>query len=60
MDFIKNNLANALTLANLFAGCVGAIHLILGDYQTTAICLISLLSSIFFRWLCGQSFKIKL
>jgi CDP-diacylglycerol---serine O-phosphatidyltransferase len=45
MDFIKNNLANALTLANLFAGCVGAIHLILGDYQTTAICLI--LSSIF-------------
>lgn len=45
MDFIKNNLANALTLANLFAGCVGAIHLILGDYQTTAICLI--LSSVF-------------
>ncbi|WP_336958206.1 CDP-alcohol phosphatidyltransferase family protein [Chryseobacterium contaminans] len=45
MDFIKNNLANALTLANLFSGCVGAIHLILGDYQTTAICLI--LSSIF-------------
>ncbi|MDR6547994.1 CDP-diacylglycerol--serine O-phosphatidyltransferase [Chryseobacterium rhizosphaerae] len=45
MNFIKNNLANALTLANLFAGCIGAIHLILGDYQTTAICLI--LSSIF-------------
>lgn len=45
MNFIKNNLANALTLANLFAGCIGAIHLILGDYQTTAICLI--LSAIF-------------
>lgn len=45
MDFIKNNLANALTLANLFAGCIGAIHLILGDYQTTAICLV--LSAIF-------------
>jgi len=45
MNFIKNNLANALTLANLLAGCIGAIHLILGDYQTTAICLI--LSSIF-------------
>lgn len=45
MDFIKNNLANALTLANLFAGCAGAIHLISGDYQTTAICLI--LSSVF-------------
>ncbi|KQT23991.1 CDP-alcohol phosphatidyltransferase [Chryseobacterium sp. Leaf405] len=45
MNFIKNNLANLLTLGNLFAGCVGAIHLILGDYQTTAICLI--LCSIF-------------
>ncbi|KFE98299.1 CDP-alcohol phosphatidyltransferase family protein [Chryseobacterium luteum] len=45
MNFIKNNLANLLTLANLFAGCVGAIHLISGDYQTTAICLI--LSSVF-------------
>lgn len=45
MNFIKNNLANLLTLGNLFAGCVGAIHLIVGDYQTTAICLI--LSSIF-------------
>lgn len=45
MNFIKNNLANLLTLGNLFSGCVGAIHLILGDYQTTAICLI--LSSIF-------------
>ncbi|MDH6250783.1 CDP-diacylglycerol--serine O-phosphatidyltransferase [Chryseobacterium sp. H1D6B] len=45
MNFIKNNLANMLTLGNLFSGCIGAIHLILGDYQTTAICLI--LSSIF-------------
>nr|WP_315026932.1 CDP-alcohol phosphatidyltransferase family protein [uncultured Chryseobacterium sp.] len=45
MNFIKNNLANALTLANLFAGCIGAIHLILGDYQTTAMCLI--LSAVF-------------
>ncbi|ASE62523.1 CDP-alcohol phosphatidyltransferase family protein [Chryseobacterium indologenes] len=45
MNFIKNNLANALTLANLFAGCIGAIHLISGDYQTTAICLI--LSAVF-------------
>ncbi|KMQ67828.1 CDP-alcohol phosphatidyltransferase [Chryseobacterium sp. FH2] len=40
MNFIKNNLANALTLGNLFSGCVGAIHLILGDYQITAICII--------------------
>ncbi|AKK71748.1 CDP-alcohol phosphatidyltransferase family protein [Chryseobacterium gallinarum] len=45
MDFIKNNLANALTLANLFAGSIGAIHLISGDYQTTALCLV--LSAVF-------------
>ncbi|MDO5615844.1 MAG: CDP-alcohol phosphatidyltransferase family protein, partial [Cruoricaptor ignavus] len=40
MNFIKNNLANMFTLGNLFSGSVGAIHLVLGDYQTTAICII--------------------
>ncbi|WP_374441469.1 phosphatidylcholine/phosphatidylserine synthase [Epilithonimonas sp.] len=40
MNFIKNNLANAFTLGNLFSGCVGIIHLINGDYQATAICII--------------------
>jgi len=40
MNFIKNNLANAFTLGNLFSGCVGIIHLFLGDYQTTAVCII--------------------
>ncbi|AZI41247.1 CDP-alcohol phosphatidyltransferase family protein [Epilithonimonas vandammei] len=40
MNFIKNNLANAFTLGNLFSGCVGIIHLINGDYQTTAFCII--------------------
>ncbi len=40
MNFIKNNLANAFTLANLFSGSVGVIHLLKGDYQTTAICII--------------------
>lgn len=40
MNFIKNNLANAFTLGNLFSGCVGIVHLFLGDYQTTAICII--------------------
>ena len=30
MNFIKNNLANAITLGNLFSGCIGAVHLILG------------------------------
>lgn len=40
MNFIKNNLANAFTLGNLFSGSVGVIHLLDGDYQTAAICLI--------------------
>ena len=40
MNFFKNNLANAFTLGNLFSGCVGIVHLISGDYQTTAICII--------------------
>ena len=40
MNFIKNNLANAFTLGNLFSGCVGIIHLLSGDYQATAICII--------------------
>src|SRR6218665_105241 len=40
MNFIKNNLANAFTLGNLFSGCIGIVHLFLGDYQTTAICII--------------------
>lgn len=40
MNFIRNNTANALTLANLFSGCVGAVHLIDGAYQVTAVCLV--------------------
>lgn len=40
MNFIKNNLANAFTLGNLLSGSIGAIHLIMGDYKTTALCII--------------------
>lgn len=40
MNFIKNNLANAFTLGNLFSGTVGCIHLLLGNYEITAICII--------------------
>lgn len=57
MNFIKNNLANALTLANLLAGCIGAIHLILGDYQTTAICLILSLIFDFFDGFVARALK---
>ena len=39
MNFIKNNLANAFTLGNLFSGSVGAIMLLQGNYQITAVCI---------------------
>lgn len=57
MNFIKNNLANALTLGNLFSGCVGAIHLILGDYQITAICIILSLVLDFFDGFVARLLK---
>lgn len=57
MNFIKNNLANSITLGNLFSGCVGAIHLILGDYQTTAICLIFSLILDFFDGFVARALK---
>lgn len=57
MNFIKNNLANAFTLGNLFSGCVGAVHLILGDYQTTAICLIVSLVLDFFDGFIARALK---
>ena len=40
MNFIKNNLANAFTLGNLFSGSVGAIMLLQGNHQITAVCII--------------------
>ncbi|WEK68123.1 MAG: CDP-alcohol phosphatidyltransferase family protein [Candidatus Chryseobacterium colombiense] len=57
MNFIKNNLANAITLGNLFSGSVGAIHLILGDYQTTAICIILSLVLDFFDGFVARALK---
>lgn len=57
MNFIKNNLANAITLGNLLSGCVGAVHLILGDYQTTAICIILSLMLDFFDGFVARALK---
>lgn len=57
MNFIRNNLANAITLGNLFSGCVGAVHLILGDYQTTAICIILSLVLDFFDGFVARALK---
>lgn len=57
MNFIKNNLANAITLGNLFSGCVGAVHLVTGDYQVTAICIILSLILDFFDGFVARALK---
>lgn len=57
MNFIKNNLANAITLGNLFSGCVGAVHLIIGDYQTSAICIVLSLVLDFFDGFVARTLK---
>lgn len=57
MNFIKNNLANAFTLGNLFSGCIGAIHLINGDYRTTALCIIISLILDFFDGFVARALK---
>ncbi|WP_428070132.1 CDP-alcohol phosphatidyltransferase family protein [Chryseobacterium gambrini] len=57
MNFIKNNLANAITLGNLLSGCIGAIHLISGDYKTTAICIVLSLILDFFDGFTARALK---
>jgi len=57
MNFIKNNLANAITLGNLFSGCVGAVHLISGEYKTTAVCIILSLVLDFFDGFVARALK---
>lgn len=57
MNFIKNNLANAFTLGNLFSGCIGAIHLLSGDYKVTAVCIIISLILDFFDGFVARALK---
>lgn len=57
MNFIKNNLANALTLGNLFSGCVGIIYLISGDYRATAVCILISLILDFFDGFVARALK---
>jgi len=57
MKFLKNNFANMLTLGNLFSGSIGAIHLIKGDYQITAICIIISLILDFFDGFVARALK---
>lgn len=40
MNFFRNNLANIFTLGNLFSGSVGAIQLLQGNYEITALCIV--------------------
>ena len=57
MNFVRNNLANAFTLGNLFSGCVGAVHLLLGDYQITALCIVISLVLDFFDGFIARALK---
>ena len=57
MNFIKNNLANAFTLANLFSGSIGVISLINGNYQVTAICIMLSLILDFFDGFIARALK---
>lgn len=57
MNFIKNNLANAFTLSNLFSGSIGVIQLIAGNYQITAICIIVSLVLDFFDGFIARAMK---
>lgn len=57
MNFIKNNLANAFTLGNLFSGSIGVIHLLAGNYQITAICIIFSLILDFFDGFIARALK---
>ncbi len=57
MNFIKNNLANVFTLANLFSGSIGVINLITGNYEITAICIILSLILDFFDGFIARAMK---
>lgn len=57
MNFIKNNLANAFTLANLFSGSIGVIQLLAGNYRITAICIIVSLILDFFDGFVARALK---
>lgn len=57
MNFIKNNLANAFTLANLLSGTIGVINLVTGNYQITALCIIISLILDFFDGFIARAMK---
>ena len=57
MNFIKNNLANAFTLGNLFSGSIGIINLITGNYKIAVVCVIISLIFDFFDGFVARAVK---
>lgn len=57
MNFLRNNLANMFTLANLFSGSIGVIHLLDGDYKTAGLCIILSLILDFFDGFVARALK---
>lgn len=57
MNFVKNNLANAFTLGNLFSGSIGVINLLSGNYKITALCIIISLVLDFFDGFIARALK---
>lgn len=57
MKFLKNNLANLLTLSNLFSGCLGVVFLMNERIDLTALCLIISLICDFFDGFVARLLK---
>lgn len=57
MNFLRNNFANILTLGNLFSGCIGAVHLMNGNYHLTALCILASLGLDFLDGFVARALK---
>ena len=57
MNFIKNNLANALTLGNLFCGSIAVIQILNHNYAIAALCLALSLVLDFFDGFVARALK---
>lgn len=57
MKFLRNNLANLLTLSNLFSGCLAVVFLMNGRIDLTALCLVISLICDFFDGFVARLLK---
>ncbi len=57
MSFFRNQLANILTLGNLFSGTIGVIHLIQNDLHTAFLCMVISLVLDFFDGFIARALK---